>query len=597
MSYVVTSIEERVDQALAMNAVQEAHQLASSGVAQQASHWAAHHRLGLVLARLNRLHEAFGSFNEALKLNPLSSEVRIALANAYLAMNDGWTAAAWVSDACRVQPNNAAQWLQLAQLLGAQKRVSEIEPAIRSALGACPDSIELLAALSEFYINQKRHHDALVVLERLELVRPGNARTALHKGFAFEHTFQLKESIAWYRKALEREPNFFEAEVDLAGVLWRMGDFAGTLKHAKRAHELQPDHPFALRILGTAYLHYNQFDQAEALIRQALVVQPKFPVATIDLSLLLLLAGKFEDGWATYQLRWNDTDRMVRPSFFRPDLEWQGPERQSVNGKRVLIYAEQGLGDVINFIRYAQVLQADGATVYAVVQPDLIPIVETMPGVICLKPNVNLEADYHVALLELPLHYKSDPVREPDLIPRAVPYLHAPSSKVDHWRARLAPWAGQFKIGITWSGHHIHANHHNRCMPLSHFLPLMAIDGVQCFSLQKSGGGDYTDCQVTPEQLVDFTADFTDFTDTAAMVEQLDLLVCIDSAVVHLAGALGKPVWVPLPPNPDWRWLTERDDSPWYPTMRLFRRGHDEAKLEQMARLIEAVRQRVDALT
>ncbi len=588
MSFVVTSVEDRVDQALAMNALQEAFQIASSGVVQQPNNWAIHHRLGLVLVRQNRVAEAFARYNEALRLNPLACEVRVALANAYLGLNDGWTAAAWLSDACRVQPNNPVQWLTLAQLLNAQKRHAEVEPALRSGLAACPDNVAILRALSEHCIANKRFADALVLLQLLEAREPGVAKTALHLGFANEHSLNLTQAAHWYRVAAEREPDFFEAIVDLAGILWRLGDFEGTMAHAKRALQLQPNHPFAMRILGTAHLHYNDFERSEPLLRRALAAQPNFPVAIVDLSLMLLLAGNFQDGWPAYQRRWQDTDRMVRPTFFRADLEWKGPELQPVAGKRVLIYAEQGLGDVIQFIRYAQVLQADGATVYAVVQPDLISMVESMAGVICLKPNLNLEADYHVALLELPLHYRTDPVREPDLMPNTVPYWHAPADKAQAWAKRLEPHGNKLKIGITWAGHHIHANHHNRCMPLSEFLPLMDLAGVQCFSLQKSNGGAFTDCTPSPEQLIDFTAEFLDFTDSAALVSQLDLMVCIDSAVAHLSGALGKPTWVPLPPNPDWRWLTTREDSPWYPSMRLFRRGHTEPKHDQMARVIEA---------
>ncbi|MBC7378830.1 MAG: tetratricopeptide repeat protein [Burkholderiaceae bacterium] len=583
MSFVVASLEDRIDQALAMGAMEQALQLVASAEQQQPNNPAVQHRYGVVLLRLNRAHEAFAKFSAAIRMNPLSVDTRMALAQAYMAMNDGWSAAAWVSDACRVAPNNPAVWAQLVQLLASQKRDAELEPALRSGVSANPSSKLLVEALAEFYLNRKRYAEGLPVYEGLVPMDPSDTKNLLHLGFCLEHTHQLENSVAQYRKSIEINPNFLEAHVDLAGVLWRLADYEGSLHHARRAVEIDPNHPYAVRILGTALLHLNRLDEAEVELRRALALKPDFPIAIIDLALLLLLAGKFEEGWQVYERRWTDTDRMNRPAFFRPELEWQGPAKQPVKGKRIVIYAEQGLGDVINFIRYAKVLQDDGAaTVYCVIQPELVPLVESMPGVVGLKPNLNIEADYHVALLELPLHYRTNA----ENAPRETPYLHAPPDKAAVWKDKMSQWDGKLKIGIAWAGHFIHANHHNRCMPLSAFKDIIEMPGVQCFSLQKSDGERYTDMAVDEEQLVDFTSDWKDFTDSSAMIANLDLIISIDSAVIHLAAAMGKPTWVVLPPNPDWRWLLERENSPWYPTMKLFRRDHKEPKTAQMARVV-----------
>ncbi|MBK8070696.1 MAG: tetratricopeptide repeat protein [Ramlibacter sp.] len=586
MSFVVASPEAQIDQALSVGALQEALQIALGAEQQQPANAALQHRLGVILLRLNRAHEAFAKFSNAIRLNPLSVDTRVALAQAYLALNDGWSATAWLSDACRVAPQNTHLWLQLAQVLTAQKRDAEVEPTLRSGVAVNPQSKPLLEALAELILNRKRYSDGVKLYADLHAMDDKDSKTLLHYGFCLEHVHRLEESVARYREALAVRPDFLEAHVDLAGVLWRLGDYDGSLAHAQRAVEISPDHPFAVRILGTALLHLNRLDEAEAQLRRALAIKPDFPIAIVDLALLLLLAGRFDEGWQVYERRWTDTDRMNRPAFFRPELEWQGPQKQPVAGKRIVIYAEQGLGDVINFIRYAKVLQADGATVYCVIQPELVPLVESMEGVIGLKPNLNIQADYHVALLELPLHYRTNESN----LPNEVPYLHAPVDKVAQWRDKLKKWDGKLKVGITWAGHYVHANHHNRCMPLSEFKPIIEMAGVQCFSLQRSDGERYTDLAFDESDLVDFTADWTDFTDSAAMIANLDLVISIDSAVVHLAGALGKPVWMVLPPNPDWRWLLERDNSPWYPTMRLFRREHKEARSAQMARVVKELK-------
>lgn len=592
MSFVVASLEDRIDQALSMGALEQALQLVANAEQQQPQNAGIQHRFGVVLMRLNRAHEAFAKFSGAIRLNPLSVDTRMALAQSYMAMNDGWSAAAWVSDACRVAPNNPAVWGQLAQLLASQKRDSELEPALRSGVAANPDSKMLVEALAEYYLNRKRYTEGLGVYEKLVPMDPRDTKNLLHFGFCLEHTHRLDDSVARYRDSLAVNPDFLEAHVDLAGVLWRLADYEGSLHHARRAVEIDPNHPYAVRILGTALLHLNRLDEAEVQLRRALALKPDFPIAIVDLALLLLLAGKFEEGWQVYERRWTDTDRMNRPAFFRPELEWQGPLKQPVKGKRIVIYAEQGLGDVINFIRYAKVLQDDGATVYCVIQPELVPLVESMPGVIGLKPNLNIEADYHVALLELPLHYRTNAGNAP----RETPYLHAPADKSAAWREKMKKWDGKLKVGIAWAGHFIHANHHNRCMPLSEFKAIVEMPGVQCFSLQKSDGERYTDMAVDEDQLVDFTGDWKDFTDSSAMIDNLDLIISIDSAVIHLAAAMGKPTWVVLPPNPDWRWLLDREDSPWYPTMKLFRRGHAEPKAAQMARVITELKAQKKAL-
>lgn len=591
-AFVVASPEDRIDQAMRMGAWQEALQLAQAAEQQQPNNAGLAHRHGVALMRVGRPHEAFAKFSSAIRLNPTSVDTRLGLADAYLSMNDGWSAAAWVSDACRITPQNQDLWVKLLTLLNSQKREAEMEPALRSAVSANPENKLLMELLAEFYLHRKRYLDAVRVYPDLLVIDSKDPKNLLHFGYCLEHTHKLEESIARYREALVHKPDFLEAHVDLAGVLWRLADYEGALVHARRAVEIDPNHPYAVRILGTALLHLNQLDEAEQHLRRALQLKPDFPIAIVDLALLLLLAGKFEEGWQVYERRWSDTDRMTRPAFYRPELEWKGPQAQPVAGKRIVIYAEQGLGDVINFVRYAKLLQRDGATVYCVIQPELIPLVETMPGVVCLKPNLNIEADYHVALLELPLHYRSNA----ENAPREVPYLHAPADKVAYWRDKLKTWDGQLKVGIAWAGHHIHANHHNRCMPLSEFLPIIDMPGVQCFSLQKSAGERYTDVQLKDGQVIDFTRDWTDFTDSAAMVDNLDMVISIDSAVIHLAGALGKPTWVLLPPNPDWRWLLEREDSPWYPTMHLFRRAHGESRKDQMSRVVRELKARKKTL-
>lgn len=334
-------------------------------------------------------------------------------------------------------------------------------------------------------------------------------------------------------------------------------------------------------------LNLNRVEEAEKQLLYALELQPGFALAEIDLAFAQLLAGRMEQGWAMYARRWRDTDRMPRPAFFSEPLEWKGPAQQPPRSKRIAVYAEQGLGDVIQFIRYVPLMQADGAAVFGVIPPDLIPLLEhSMPGLQCLTPQWQFEVDHHVALLDLPMHYGTSL----ENVPAAVPYLRPPQDKVDLWRGRLAPWSQKLKVGIAWAGSPQQVNNVNRSMRLSQLAPLMEMTGVQCFSLQKGDAGPFTDVTFGAEQLVDLTLGWGDFTDSAAMLQNLDLIITVDTAVAHLAGAMGKPVWVMLAPNADWRWLLDREGSPWYPTMRLFRRGFGEAREAQVERVVAALR-------
>lgn len=454
-----------------------------------------------------------------------------------------------------------------------------MEPAQGAVLGA-------YAGLAELMLAGGRYDRALAAYEHLYRQGLRDRATLLHYGFSLEHTGRLEEAAARYREAIAREPDFLEAHVDLAGVLWRLCDFQGSLDHARHAVRVGPDHPYAVRILGTALLNLNRLDEAEAQLRRALELQPDLALAQLDLAFTLLVAGRLEEGWAWYEKRWNDTSRLKRPPYFNPELEWQGPRHQPLQGQRIALYVEQGLGDVIQMARYLPMLQAQGAQVFCVLQPPLTGLLEhSFAGVQCLTPGRSFPVDLHAALLDLPLRLGTTLKN----LPAQVPYLRAPDDALRAWRERLAPWEGRVKIGLAWSGLRSQPNNRNRAFLLSELLPLLRMPGVQAFSLQKSDAGPYTDVQLPEGDLVDLTAGWHDFTDSAAMLQALDLVITVDTSIAHLAGALGRPVWTLLGPNADWRWLLDREDSPWYPTMRLFRRGFGEGRPAQVARVAQAL--------
>lgn len=507
---------------------------------------------GAALLAGGRFQEAIAAFGQALRQQPASLPARIGLARAHGGNGDALAAAAWLNDALRV----------------------------------APEAREPLQLLADLLLGQGLHAQALPQYLRL-LERP-DGRTAanlLHAGFCTEQGGAITEAAALYREAIAVQPDLMEAHVDLAGVLWRLEDFDGSLAHAQRAVALAPDEPFAMRILGTALLNLNRLEEAEVQLRRALALKPDFPLAALDLAFALLAAGRLEEGWARWEERWNDKARAARPAFFHPEAEWTGLA-MPLAGKAVAVYAEQGWGDVIQFVRYLPRLQALGAQVFCVVQPELAPLVEeSFPGVPCLRAGRDFHVQLHAALMDLPRRFGTTLGD----IPAQVPYLHAPAAARERWRQRLAPWSGKPRIGLAWSGSHAQVNNRNRAIPLSALLPLLRTGDAHWFSLQKGEGGAYTDTDVAASGLIDLTGEWTDFADSAAMLEQLDLVVTVDTAIAHLAGALGRPIWVLLAPNADWRWLLEREDSPWYPTARLFRRGFGEDRSRQVERVRQAL--------
>lgn len=549
---------------------------------------------GVALLQGGRFHEAVQAFANALRAQPLAPEPRIGLAQAFDGIGDGWAAAAWMSDACRVAPQRAPLWQELARLLVAQHREAELEPLLALAIAANPDNVALLQTAADFHLRRKSYALALHAFERLHDLQVNEPAVLLNYGFCLEHTGAVERSAALYRRALAARPDFMEAHVDLAGVLWRVEDFDGALAHAQRAVDLAPDNAYAVRILGTAYLNLNRLDAAQAHLRRALELLPQFSLAEIDLAFTLLLGGHLEEGWNFYARRWRDSERMKRPSFYNPELEWKGRRAQPLRGRRIAVYAEQGLGDVIQFIRYVRELQADGATVFGVVQPELVPLVEhSFPDLLCLTPHRVLQADYHVALLDLPMHYGTTMAD----VPAPMPYLRAPADKVGEWARRMPPANGRLRVGLAWSGSPRQVNNNNRAMRLSQLAPLLEMVQLQCFSLQKGDCGALTDIEPSGEQLVDLTVEWADFTDSAATIENLDLVITVDTSIAHLAGAMGKECWVMLAPNADWRWLLDREDSPWYPTLRLFRRGFGEPRGKQVGRVVQALRARLALAT
>jgi tetratricopeptide (TPR) repeat protein len=399
----------------------------------------------------------------------------------------------------------------------------------------------------------------------LEL-RPDFAEAHSGLGVVFQGQGNLDEAIACYRRALELKPDFAEAHSNLGVAFKDQGKLDEAIACCRRAVQLRPDYAEAYSNWGAACVAQGKLDDAVACYRRALQVQPDHAGAHWSLGLAYLLAGDWQRGWPENEWRWGKKESL--PQRF-PQPVWNG---EPLAGKTILLHAEQGLGDTIQFVRYASVVRQRAAAVVVECQKPLVGLLAECPGIdhLVAQGDALPAFDVHLRLLSVPGVVKTTV----ETVPADIPYLFAKPALVERWCTKLAALDG-FKIGISWQGNSKYRSDRVRSIPLRCFAPLAQIPGVRLISLQKGEGSEQVAAVRDLFPVVDFAEDLDQrsgpFMDTAAVMKNLDLVISPDTVGAHLAGALGVPVWVALPFAPDWRWLLHRPDSPWYPTMRLFR--------------------------
>ena len=441
--------------------------------------------------------------------------------------------------------------------------------------------------LGEAYRALHRTAEAAASYRRALKLKPDFAEAYYNLGGMSADQGELREAVAFYRRALELQPDFAEAHYNLGNVLADQGEPGEAVATYRRALEFKPGYVEAHNNLGTAFLRQRKLGEAAACYRRALQLKPDFAEAHLGLAAFHLLHGDLQPGWPEYEWRWLTKQSALRP-FQQPP--WDG---SSLVGKTILLHAEQGLGDTIQFVRYAPLVKRLGATVILECQQPLVPLLAVCPGIDRLIGcGDHLPAfDVHLPLLSVPRVLKTCLAN----IPADVPYLSAKAESIECWRQALAGAPG-FKVGINWRGRPGPGNWTRRDVPLRLFASLAEIPTVRLVSLQKGAGP--TEEQPAASQLslwepgpeLDQNGDFTD---TAGIMKNLDLVITSDTAVPHVAGALGVPVWVALPFVPDWRWMLDRGDSPWYPTMRLFRQKEPGDWAGVFSEIAAALRQRL----
>ena len=485
---------------------------------------------GLTLAALDRLDEALRSYQTALKRDPNFAQA--------------WTERARVLR--RLGRRDEA-------LISAERAItssaSSVDPAVRAIRAGA------LAELSRF-------DEALAEFSAVLDTRPADAETLNGRAASYFGLARYEEALADVDAALALQPDNVDVLRNRAAALWMIGRNEEALETVERALVDGRGASTLLGLKGCIQHDLDRFDAALESFESALARNPDDPDTLWNSGLMHLSRGDYARGWARYEARYRKVDFGAIPTgSTAPRWDYTAPA-----GRRILLHAEQGLGDTIQFVRYAPLLAARGATVFLEVQAPLKALFAALPGVhgVFARGETLPDHDVQAALMSMPLAFGT----LLDTVPDATPYLSASPDRIAHWRERLASVPGP-KIGLVWSGNPDLKRDKRRSIPASLLAPLFDA-GVSLIGLQPViRESDRATIAAAP--ILDLGAELGDFADTAGLIANLDLVVSVDTSVAHLAGALGMPVWVLLGVGPDWRWLRGREDSPWYPNARLFR--------------------------
>jgi tetratricopeptide (TPR) repeat protein len=463
---------------------------------------------------------------------------------------------------------NLHEALHLSGLIAHQGgRLAEAIQYIERALKAAPDVALYHANLGEMYRLSGRPKLAAKEARRALAIAPHKPEPLSNLGAALYDLGEFEGAADANRRAIAAMPEFAQGHNNLGNALHSLRRFDEAISSYRRAIALKPDLADAWANLGTTLHHAGEFEEAVAVLRHAIALAPEHANAHSGLGILLLMRGELGEGLDEYEWRLRSSER-TGPSF--PEKPWQG---EPLAGKHIYVQAEQGLGDTLQFARYLPLLAARGARVSCRTHQELVGLMrESLPGINVLGDRGEVGPhDCDAVLLSLPRLLRTRLETIP--APAEVPYLRAPAAAAARWRTRLAALSG-IKVGLVWAGNPKHTNDLRRSLEPKALAPLLGVPGASFVSLQV--GPRAAEARKVREVL-DRSKDLTDFTESAAAVAALDLVITVDTSVAHLAGALGKPVWVLLPWVTDWRWMFEREDSPWYPTMRLFRQKRGES--------------------
>ncbi|MBV9566038.1 MAG: tetratricopeptide repeat protein [Bradyrhizobium sp.] len=541
------------------------------------------HMRALFLHGLKRYEEAVADGTRSHALDPSNPDTGNNVGAALQALNRHEEALPWFDRTLALRPElDVALYNKAVSLakLGRAEEALAIHHRLRASFG--PNSAVTELNLADLLINLGRFDDALAVLDRCDRQQPNQATILQLRSVCLRGLKQLERSLADSRRAHGLDPRNAAICSNIGGVLHQLGRYEEALVWLDMATAREPDNLGALNNKALALHQLGRLEEAAATYERVMAKEPGNAEAALGAAHLKLLNGDFAAGWTGREARWQVSGLpIVYPRFAQP--MWRG---ENVAGKTILVYADEGIGDAIQLARYLPLLAAHGARVILRVHAALRPLLSEVEGVaLCIANDAAPPPfDLYCPMLSLPFAFGT----RLDAIPAAdLPRPDAARARA--WEERLPP-RDRLRVGLAWAGNPDHSNDLNRSVPLLALARLTDVD-ASFISLQKDlRPGDRA--TLDARGIVDLTKDLADFGETAALVSCLDLVITVDTAVAHLAGALGRPTWIMLPHPPDYRWLLGRDDSPWYPSVRLFRQGES----RDYAGVLDRVRAELAAL-
>jgi tetratricopeptide (TPR) repeat protein len=475
-------------------------------------------------------------------------------------------AADFYAEAIRLDPSETEAHLNLGKIHIATGRLDAAHDCLEAALETFPNEPRILCCLGEVKGMQGNIDQAIAYFEKTLKVAPEYGAALADMGLAMMKKRNLTEAARWLRDAIRIDPKDINPWLTLGTVYQHAGQLEAAILHQERALALFPHHPHILANLGACHAHTGNYSLAEMYFDRALVAAPDLVFARLNRAFIYLLKGDYLQGFAEYESRLQHPDlRPIAPG--NPWPIWQG---EPLAGKKIVLLSEQGFGDSIQFIRFVTSLANQGAAVHLVASPPLLRLLAAANGVATSSADINddLQADFCCPIMSLP-HRLGITL---DSLPARVPYFRLQDSDVGRWKEKLTA-RKSLKVGIAWASDPDNWLSLKKSISLRQLLPVLGTQGISFFNLQVGHGGEQLKELPDTIDIIDPTGDLTDFYETACLIENLDLIITIDSAVAHLAGALRKSTWVLLHHAPDWRWQGEGNGSRWYPSARLFRQA------------------------
>lgn len=543
--------------------------------------------LAELLAETNQIDEAILGFQYVLSLDPNQADSALKLGVLLATHNQLSKAAECFRHTIRIQPDSAVAHRYLGMVLSSIGAYPEAIEAFQTAIGLDPTITDAFMSLGDVFSKLQRYEDSEKCYSTAVGLDPNNPMPYVSLGTCVANQNRLEEALSCFWKAIAIDPKCMAAHIN-AGIAYEStGQLEDALRAFQTAIDVSPEHYPTYVNLGVIYDRLGEFEKAEQCFQKTLSMEATYIPAIFNLGMMQLRNGDWVRGLQAYELR---TQLPGAKKLETQKPRWNG---ESLAGKTILVLHEQGMGDCIQFVRYTSLLKERGARVLLNCRRSMRSLLVTCDGVDEFFPIGEALPfhDFYIPLMSLPLAFETTTTN----VPHHVPYLHADPERVLRWKERLAKDSG-YKIGITWRGNPTYASDRYRSIDVKLFQSLSDLGNIQFYNLQKEDVRDDIQRVADSIRIHNFGDELdrqSAFVDTAALMQCLDLVISVDTAPAHLAGATGVPVWLIVSYNNDWRWLTHRTDTPWYPTMRIYRQDRTKDWISVFERLAVDLEQRI----